>query len=52
MINDILFFAYKIWFYLLFITSIKILILSYISWASLYTSKKIKYVVDRGILGK
>jgi hypothetical protein len=32
--------------------SIKILLLLYISWLFLYTTKKLKYVVDRGILGK
>jgi hypothetical protein len=31
--------------------SIKVLLL-YISWVFPYTSKKLKYVVDRGILGK
>jgi hypothetical protein len=51
MINNILFLAYEIWFYLLLITSIKILLL-YISWVFPYTTKKIKYVVDRGILWK
>jgi hypothetical protein len=51
MINNILFLAYEIWFYLFLITSIKILLL-YISWVFLYTTKKLKYVVDRGILGK
>jgi hypothetical protein len=57
MINNILFLAYGIWFYLLLITSIKILLLLlllYISWGFPYTTKKIKYVVevDRGILWK
>jgi hypothetical protein len=52
MINNILFLAYDIWLYLLLITSIKILLLLYISWVFPYTTKKIKYVVDRGILWK
>jgi hypothetical protein len=44
--------AYEIWFYLLLITSIKILLLLYISWDFPYTTKQLKYVVDRGILWK
>jgi hypothetical protein len=52
MINNILFLAYEIWFYLLTITSINILLLLYISWVFPYTTKKLKYVVDRGILWK
>jgi hypothetical protein len=44
--------AYEIWFYLLLIMSIKILLLLHISWAFPYTTKKLKYVVDRGILWK
>jgi hypothetical protein len=35
----------------LIITSIKILLL-HISWVFPYTTKKLKYVLDRGILGK
>jgi hypothetical protein len=43
MINNILFLAYEIWFYLLPITSINILLLLlYISWVFPYTTKKIK----------
>jgi hypothetical protein len=41
MINNMLFLAYEIWFYLLLITIIKILLL-YISWVSPYTTKQIK----------
>jgi hypothetical protein len=50
MINNILFLAYEIWFYLVLITSIKILLPFYILWV--LQLKKLKYVVDRGILGK
>jgi hypothetical protein len=32
--------------------SIVIIIITYISWTFPYTTKKIKYVVDRGILWK
>jgi hypothetical protein len=43
MINNILFLAYEIWFYLVLITSVKILLLSlYIFWVLPYTTKKIK----------
>jgi hypothetical protein len=49
MINNILFLDYEILFYLLLITSIKILLL-YISWVFPYTTKQLKYVVDRWIL--
>jgi hypothetical protein len=54
MINNILFLAYEILFYLLLITSIKILLLLllYISWGFPYTTKKLKYFADRGILWK
>jgi hypothetical protein len=52
MINNILFLAYEIWFYLLLIASIKILLMC-ISRVFPYTTKnKLKYVVDRGILWK
>jgi hypothetical protein len=44
---NILFLAYEIWFYLP-ITSIKILLLLFFP----YTTKTIRYVVDRGILWK
>jgi hypothetical protein len=54
MLNNVLFLAYEILFYLLFITSIKILLLLllllYISWVFPYTTKKKLNVVDRGIL--
>jgi hypothetical protein len=50
MINNILFLAYEILFYLLLITSIKILLYTY--WVYPIQLKKIKYVVDLGILGK
>jgi hypothetical protein len=49
MINNILFLAYDILFYLLLIVSIKILLL-YISWVFRIHLKKLKYVVDRGIV--
>jgi hypothetical protein len=53
MTHNILFLAYEISFHLLLITSIKILLLLlYISWVFLYTTKNLKYVVDRGILWK
>jgi hypothetical protein len=50
MINNIL--AYEMLFYLLLIVSIKILLLLllYISWVFCIQLKKLKYVVDRGIL--
>jgi hypothetical protein len=40
--NNILFLAYEIWFYLLITKSIKILLLLYISWVFPYTTYKIK----------
>jgi hypothetical protein len=50
MINNISFLVYEIWFYLLLIASIKIVLSFYISWVFPYTAKRLKYVVDRGIL--